>query len=83
MSDIGKGKIQVCSVLTADLVALITERAEALTISRGRFTARIIQRWADQGHPPVNELDKLMQNEKARLARQNPPGLAQPRTPQR
>jgi hypothetical protein len=43
------------------LIAVIQSRANALGISKSRFAAQILGKWATAGHPPVSEPDRLMQ----------------------
>lgn len=53
-------KRQVNAVVPLDLVNIIDERADALTMTRGKFAALIFAWWEAQGCPAVTTADEAV-----------------------
>ena len=77
LADVG-GKIsadkkQVGIVLDKALVAVLTERGDALRQPMSTFARWVIEDWRARGCPPVNEPDRLMQVAKAATGKTKKP----------
>jgi hypothetical protein len=51
---------QLNAVIPKAITGVITERANALSMTKGKFAAQIIQWWWQQGCPPVTKADNAV-----------------------
>ena len=56
-----KGRGTLSAVVNEDVIDLIDERRDRLTLSRSTYLTLIIQQWIDSGCPPVNHAEKAIQ----------------------
>jgi streptomycin 6-kinase len=60
VGNVGKSSAHVSAIVPKQLGAILTERAVALSLSRSRFTALVLEWWEAQGCPAVTPADDAM-----------------------
>lgn len=77
-----KQKAQTVSAhLSTEIVEEIDRRAKALDIKRSRYIAILLQKWHDDGAPPVNDLDAITEERRKATDRVENPGVFPPTGP--
>ena len=61
MAGLGKGKKLISVSVPDGWERDIRQRADALGLTVASYTRLILKKWRDNGMPPVNQPDKLMQ----------------------
>jgi len=51
-------KPTVAAAIEPDVLAVIDRRAGDLETTRSKFLAGVLNKWADEGYPPISKLDK-------------------------
>ena len=56
-----KGRGTLSAVVDEDIIDLIDERRERLSLSRSTYLTLIIQQWIDSDCPPVNHAERAIE----------------------
>ena len=62
MGKVGKGKTLLSVSAPQKLIDVLDTRANALRLSRASYTLAVLEKWYDEGCPPVIESDRAMQH---------------------
>lgn len=60
MCSVAAKNAQVSIVVDKSIESVLTERAQRLNLSRSKFAALVLAKWAENGFPAVSEADKAM-----------------------